>query len=89
MTTLADSFLAELDELDDNTTDVHEHMEKDGCEKLAFNYHDDDEYDLDNVLKLRKSRHYIDIMQKLKSKMPYFSRIRVTFFLKQMIQNIS
>ncbi|KAF3684046.1 hypothetical protein FXO38_00469 [Capsicum annuum] len=53
MTTLADSFLAELDELDDNTTDVHEHMEKDGCEKLAFNYHDDDELtfpDLDSLV---------------------------------------
>ncbi|PHT55040.1 hypothetical protein CQW23_03526 [Capsicum baccatum] len=53
----------ELDELDDNTIDVHENMEKDGYGKLAFNHHD--EYDLDNVLMLQKSCHYIDIMHKV------------------------
>ncbi|KAM3396199.1 U4/U6 small nuclear ribonucleoprotein Prp31 [Capsicum galapagoense] len=63
MTTLADSFLADLDELDDNTIDVHLHMEEDKYENLAFNYHDD--YDLDDFLKLQKSRHYIDTMQKV------------------------
>ncbi|KAM3302455.1 U4/U6 small nuclear ribonucleoprotein Prp31 [Capsicum chacoense] len=63
MTTLADSFLADLDELDDNTIDVHLRMEEDKYENLAFNYHDD--YDLDNFLKLQKSRHYIDTMQKV------------------------
>ncbi|KAF3656568.1 putative glucose-6-phosphate 1-dehydrogenase, cytoplasmic isoform isoform X1 [Capsicum annuum] len=63
MTTLADSFLADLDELDDNTIDVHLHMEEDKYENLVFNYHDD--YDLDDFLKLQKSRHYIDTMQKV------------------------
>ncbi|KAH0651482.1 hypothetical protein KY285_032170 [Solanum tuberosum] len=53
MTTLVDSFMAdleELDELSDNTHDVH---------GKAFNY------DLDNVSMLQKSRKYVDIMQKV------------------------
>ncbi|MCE5167649.1 hypothetical protein HAX54_015068, partial [Datura stramonium] len=55
MATFDDSFLADLEELNDNTTDVvAAHMEED---------YDDE--DLDNITKLQKSRCYIDIMQKV------------------------
>ncbi|CAN4078004.1 unnamed protein product [Withania somnifera] len=69
MATLADSFLADLDELSDNEADVideenldTEQMEEDGdsADIEALNYDD-----LDNVSKLQKSRRYIDIMQKV------------------------
>lgn len=69
MATLADSFLADLDELSDNEADVideenldAEQMEEDGdlADIEALNYDD-----LDNVSKLQKSRRYIDIMQKV------------------------
>ncbi|KNA25411.1 hypothetical protein SOVF_006860 [Spinacia oleracea] len=71
MATLADSFLADLDDLSDNEADVvveedadGENMEEDIDGELAdiesLNYDD-----LDNVSKLQKSQRYTDIMQKV------------------------
>ncbi|XVE85050.1 hypothetical protein DITRI_Ditri17bG0061300 [Diplodiscus trichospermus] len=71
MATLADSFLADLDELSDNEADVIEeenddvaNMEDDIDGDLAdieaLNYDD-----LDSVSKLQKTQRYIDIMQKV------------------------
>ncbi|KAK1284648.1 putative nucleolar protein 5-2 [Acorus calamus] len=70
MATLADSFLADLDELSDNEApidndegDVGE-MEEDANDDMAdieaLNYDD-----LDSVSKLQKTQRYIDIMQKV------------------------
>ncbi|GFZ21260.1 pre-mRNA processing ribonucleoprotein binding region-containing protein [Actinidia rufa] len=69
--TLADSFLADLDELSDNEADIPEednldaeNMEEDVDGDLAdietLNYDD-----LDSVSKLQKTQRYIDIMQKV------------------------
>ncbi|KAJ8555096.1 hypothetical protein K7X08_001594 [Anisodus acutangulus] len=69
LATLADSFLADLDELSDNEAAVvdeenldADQMEEDGdlADIEALNYDD-----LANVSKLQKSRRYIDIMQKV------------------------
>ncbi|KAK7301730.1 hypothetical protein RJT34_12602 [Clitoria ternatea] len=71
MATLADSFLADLDELSDNEADIPEDndvdatdMEEDIDGDLAdlenLNYDD-----LDSVSKLQKTQRYIDIMQKV------------------------
>ncbi|XP_021726991.1 U4/U6 small nuclear ribonucleoprotein Prp31 homolog [Chenopodium quinoa] len=71
MATLADSFLADLDDLSDNEADVvvegdadADNMEEDIDGELAdiesLNYDD-----LDSVSKLQKSQRYTDIMQKV------------------------
>ncbi|KAF3431294.1 hypothetical protein FNV43_RR26025 [Rhamnella rubrinervis] len=71
MATLADSFLADLDELSDNETDLMDeedaeaaNMEEDVDGDLAdietLNYDD-----LDSVSKLQKSQRYADLMQKV------------------------
>lgn len=71
MATLADSFLADLDDLSDNEADMvveedadGENIEEDIDGELAdidsLNYDD-----LDNVSKLQKSQRYSDIMQKV------------------------
>ncbi|GMH20715.1 hypothetical protein Nepgr_022556 [Nepenthes gracilis] len=71
MATLADSFLADLDELSDNEADILEeedvdagNMEEDVDGELAglesLNYDD-----LDSVSKLQKTQRYNDIMQKV------------------------
>lgn len=71
MATLADSFLADLDELSDNEADdvVEEEADADNMEEdvdgeladlESLNYDD-----LDNVSKLQKSQRYNDIMQKV------------------------
>lgn len=74
MATLADSFLADLEELSDNEADINEeeggvdatNMEEDvdgDIEDIeALNYDD-----LDNVSKLQKSQRYADIMQKVEA----------------------
>ncbi|XVF44029.1 hypothetical protein PTKIN_Ptkin02bG0087400 [Pterospermum kingtungense] len=73
MATLADSFLADLDELSDNEAEVLEeenddvaNMEEDIDGDLAdieaLNYDD-----LDSVSKLQKSQRYIDIIQKVEN----------------------
>ncbi|XP_062159457.1 U4/U6 small nuclear ribonucleoprotein Prp31 homolog [Alnus glutinosa] len=71
MATLADSFLADLDELSDNDADLLEeddvdagNMEEDVDGDMAdietLNYDD-----LDSVSKLQKTQRYLDIMQKV------------------------
>ncbi|RYQ94782.1 hypothetical protein Ahy_B08g089716 isoform B [Arachis hypogaea] len=71
MATLADSFLADLDELSDNEAEIPEDNEVDAADMeedidgdLAdlenLNYDD-----LDSVSKLQKTQRYIDIMQKV------------------------
>ncbi|RAL53259.1 unnamed protein product [Cuscuta campestris] len=73
MATLADSFLADLDELSDNEADIldvgneeAEHMEEDVDGELAdietLNYDD-----LDSVSKLHRTQRYISIMQKVEA----------------------
>ncbi|MCL7039194.1 hypothetical protein MKW94_009351 [Papaver nudicaule] len=73
MATLADSFLADLDDLSDNEANVphedegHENdMDEDSDGDIAdieaLNYED-----LDSVSKLQKSQRYIDIMQKVEA----------------------
>ncbi|KAL1804426.1 hypothetical protein DCAR_0936076 [Daucus carota subsp. sativus] len=73
MATVADSFLADLDELSDNEEDIldEDNVEADNMEEdvdgeladiEALNYDD-----LDNVSKLQKTQRYIDIMQKVES----------------------
>ncbi|XP_018624350.1 U4/U6 small nuclear ribonucleoprotein Prp31 homolog [Nicotiana tomentosiformis] len=58
MATLADSFLADLDELSDNVLDDENFdAEQEDVGDLADT--------LDNVSKLQKSRRYIDVMQKV------------------------
>ena len=52
--TLADSFLADLDELSDNEEDVDREM----ADIETLNYDD-----LDSVSKLQKTQRYVDIMQ--------------------------
>uniref|UniRef100_A0A2N9EPN4 Nop domain-containing protein n=1 Tax=Fagus sylvatica TaxID=28930 RepID=A0A2N9EPN4_FAGSY len=56
MATLADSFLADLDELSDNEEDVDREM----ADIETLNYDD-----LDSVSKLQKTQRYVDIMQKV------------------------
>uniref|UniRef100_A0A0A9DBB6 Uncharacterized protein n=1 Tax=Arundo donax TaxID=35708 RepID=A0A0A9DBB6_ARUDO len=70
MASLADSFLADLDELPDNEVYPEEDnaeaagMEEDGDDDMpgpeSLNYDD-----LDSVSKLQKTQHYNDIMQKV------------------------
>lgn len=71
MANLADSFLADLDELSDNETNPPDEedadvadMEEDGDDDIsaieALNYDD-----LDSVSKLQKTQRYIDVMQKV------------------------
>lgn len=71
MATLADSFLADLDDLSDNeanllddegedAADMEEDMGGDMADLEALNYDD-----LDSVSKLQRSQRYIDIMQKV------------------------
>lgn len=73
MAAVADSFLADLDELSDNEDDIldEDNVEADNMEEdvdgeladiEALNYDD-----LDNVSKLQKTQRYIDIMQKVES----------------------
>ncbi|KAJ8640280.1 hypothetical protein MRB53_016974 [Persea americana] len=71
MATLADSFLADLDELSDNeanliddegedAAEMEEDVDGDMADIEALNYDD-----LDSVSKLQKTQRYIDIMQKV------------------------
>ncbi|KAI3858427.1 hypothetical protein MKW98_021792 [Papaver atlanticum] len=73
MATLADSFLADLDDLSDNEanvphedegheSDMDEDSDGDIADIEALNYED-----LDSVSKLQKSQRYIDIMQKVEA----------------------
>ncbi|KAI3997726.1 hypothetical protein MKX01_040699 [Papaver californicum] len=73
MATLADSFLADLDDLSDNEanvphedegheSDIDEDSDGDIADIEALNYED-----LDSVSKLQKSQRYIDIMQKVEA----------------------
>ncbi|KAI3887377.1 hypothetical protein MKX03_002781, partial [Papaver bracteatum] len=73
MATLADSFLADLDDLSDNEANVPHEDEGHECDMdedsdgdiadiEALNYED-----LDSVSKLQKSQRYIDIMQKVEA----------------------
>ncbi|KAI3991649.1 hypothetical protein MKX01_038047 [Papaver californicum] len=73
MATLADSFLADLDDLSDNEanvphedegheSDMDEDTDGDIADIEALNYED-----LDSVSKLQKSQRYIDIMQKVEA----------------------
>ncbi|XP_019184716.1 PREDICTED: U4/U6 small nuclear ribonucleoprotein Prp31 homolog [Ipomoea nil] len=57
---MADSFLADLDELSDNEADIldAEHMEEDVDGELNYD-------DLDSVSKLQRTQRYINIMQKV------------------------
>lgn len=71
MATLADSFLADLDELSDNEAEVHddvvaeaENMDEDLDGEMA-DIEALDYDDLDSVSKLQKSQRYVDIMQKV------------------------
>ncbi|XBI55204.1 hypothetical protein VPH35_037071 [Triticum aestivum] len=70
MASLADSFLADLDELSDNEA----YPEEDNAEAVGVDEDGDDDMpdleslnrdDLDSVSKLQKTQRYIDIMQKV------------------------
>ncbi|KAM3366457.1 hypothetical protein ACQJBY_015709 [Aegilops geniculata] len=70
MASLADSFLANLDELSDNEA----YPEEDNAEAVGVDEDGDDDMpdleslnhdDLDSVSKLQKTQRYIDIMQKV------------------------
>ncbi|KAH9324645.1 hypothetical protein KI387_004823, partial [Taxus chinensis] len=78
--TLADSFLADLDDLSDNDVPLSDHENDDTGEEAE----NDDEMvdveslkydDLDSVSKLQKSQRYLDIMQKVKEALQKGSEI--------------
>ncbi|KAK4253687.1 hypothetical protein QN277_010329 [Acacia crassicarpa] len=71
METLADSFLADLDELSDNEAEIPEDNEVDNAdmeEDIDVDMVDIENLnydDLDSVSKLQKTQRYIDVMQKV------------------------
>ncbi|KAK7283710.1 hypothetical protein RIF29_13435 [Crotalaria pallida] len=83
MATLADSFLADLDELSDNeaeipeenkidAADMEEDIDGDLADLESLNYDD-----LDSVSKLQKTHRYIDVMQKVEEALQKGSEVSI------------
>ncbi|MED6134528.1 U4/U6-U5 snRNP complex subunit prp31 [Stylosanthes scabra] len=83
MATLADSFLADLDDLSDNEAEIPEDNEVDAADMEEDIYGDLADLenlnydDLDCVSKLQKTQRYIDIMQKVEEALQKGSQVSI------------